>query len=104
LLNQVWKFARLKVFVQKTVIVHVVRIDSGFHNYHARLRSDEELNQLLAAHLPEKYGFAVPILSVKVKRVLARLISISVTFFIMAFLRDEILRKRNPLVGRVAHP
>jgi len=50
-----------------------VRTSTGLHDDGARLQSGEELDQLLATYLPAEHGFAMPILSVKVKRVLAQI-------------------------------
>jgi hypothetical protein len=52
---------------------HVARTGTGFRDDGARLQSSEGLDQLLATYLPVEHGFAMPILSVKVKRVLAQI-------------------------------
>jgi hypothetical protein len=50
-----------------------VRAGTGFHDRGAPLQRGEEFEQLLSAHLPAEHGFTVPILSVKVKGVLAQI-------------------------------
>jgi hypothetical protein len=44
-----------------------------FHDHPAGVKRGKKFDQLLAAHLPAKNGFAVPILTVKVKRMLAQI-------------------------------
>jgi hypothetical protein len=50
---------------------HVMGAGAGFHNDSAGLEGSEKLDLLFAADLLAEHGFAVLILSVEVKRMLA---------------------------------
>jgi hypothetical protein len=74
-------------------------VTNSIHDHGAGVEGSEKLDQLLAAHLLAKHGFAVPVLAVKVKRMLAQIVPNQRNVLHDGLSGKENTLQRNPRVG-----
>ncbi|CDY78073.1 hypothetical protein BGLT_00948 [Caballeronia glathei] len=78
---------------------HVMGAGAGFHDHRASEKGGEEFDQLLTIYLSVEHGFAVLVLTVKMKRVLAQIDSNQCHVLHDGLSRKENTLQRNPRAG-----